>query len=82
MATRAFLPSSVVAPPLAPPKRAVLEVPTVLGAGLKALAVAANPSNTSDCFMVQIIYLPRKWKELVRKRGGGIDGDGQWSCFR
>lgn len=56
VATRAFFPSSVVAPPRAPPKRAVLEVPTERGAGdVKALAVATNPSKSNDCFMVRLI---------------------------
>lgn len=50
--TVAFFPSSVVAPPRAPPKRAVDDVLDACGTGLKAAAEATKLINTTDCFMV------------------------------
>ena len=49
--TVSFFPSRVVAPPRAPPKRAVSD--RVLGEGAKAEADAARPSTRRDCFMVR-----------------------------
>lgn len=82
------LPVSVVAPPRAPPKRAVSGRRRAVGQELevvvKADADAARPRTNNDCFMVMIMVSAgsrygRWWERLcVAEDGGGSPFDGSF----